>query len=262
MNTCLTCRTDLEDEAYVCASCQTIMRNRLAQIVEYYAQAELELQPGSGTGARGNERSLGVRIAALDFLAGHDVVAVLGSWERDWRETYGLADPKAGRDIQATLVQVVNFLLAWLPRACTDHPAVDDFTRELHECWQKARSAARMAPSRRTVVDCPTILEDGSSCSGKISLDDQDQTYCRSCHTTRDLDQLLHITGTDSAAPVWVDPEAAAKQARIPERTLRRWASRGWITRSHGRYDLRSIDAFIQTRRVDGYRRLAKEVGT
>lgn len=84
-----------------------------------------------------------------------------------------------------------------------------------------------------------TIDTDGQPCTGKISLDDQDQTYCRQCRTTRNLDLLLAITGADNAAPVWVDGEAAAKQSRIPERTIRRWASRGWITRSHGRYDLR-----------------------
>ena len=250
MSICLTCDNDAA-ERQICHHCQTRMRYRLTDIVEFYAIAEDELSPGASTGgAAGSERSIGVRVIALDFLAGHDVVAILDSWERDWRETYGLADPKAGTDVQATLVQIVNFLLAWLERACTDHPAIEEFAHELRHCWNTARSAARMTPASRVVVDCPTILEDGSNCTGRISLDDQDQTYCRQCHATRNLNQLLHITGTDSAAPVWVDPEAAAKQARIPERTLRRWASRGWITRSHGRYDLRSIDTFIQTRRV------------
>lgn len=250
MSTCLTCPNDVSTRR-ICATCQARMRHRLTDIVEFYALAEHEIAPGTTTArTTGTERSIGVRIIALDFLAGHDVVAVLDSWHRDWRDTYGLADPKAGPDVQATLVRIVSFLLAWLEQACTDHPAIEEFAHELAQSWNTARSAARMAPASRVVVECPTIDTDGQPCTGKISLDDQDQTYCRQCRTTRNLDLLLAITGADNAAPVWVDGEAAAKQSRIPERTLRRWASRGWITRSHGRYDLRSIETFIQTRRV------------
>lgn len=233
--------TRTPDIAQVCAPCRVRMRDQLRDVVEFYAIAEHELVPGSATGARGSERTIGVRVAALDFLAGHDVVAVLGLWERDWRETYGLADPKAGRTVAATLVEIVKFLHAWLDRACDDHPAIDDFARELGDAWATARSAARMTGQRKTVVDCPTVNDDGTACGGHVTVTDDTDTYCRRCGTHRTIDRLLAIAAADRTTPVWVDPEAAAHHSGIPERTLRHWASKGWIVRSHGRYDLRSI---------------------
>lgn len=248
--TCVICG-EASEQGFACAVCERRLRDRLANIVEFYALAEGELVPGASGGSRSSsERSLGVRVAALDFLAGNDVVAILGLWERDWRETYDLSDAKAGRDVQDTLTAIVNFLLAWLHRSCTDHPAIDDFAREVRECWGIARAAARMAPARRTLVDCPTIDEDDQACTGKIGIDDRDETHCRTCGATRTLDLLLAITGADDAAPVWVDAEVVVRKTGVPERTLRHWAGRGKVSRSHGRYELRSVYSYIESGRV------------
>lgn len=251
MNTCVGCKQPKTETGLMCPACQTRMRNRLAEIVEFYALAEHELVPGSGSGARGSERSLGVRLAALDFLAGHDVVAVLGSWERDWRETFDLTDAKAGRDVQATLVQIVGFLIAWLDRACADHPAIDDFDRELRECWETARNAARMSPARSIAITCVADVERGNeikTCGCRIPVGADGITgrvTCKRCKTTWDVPHLLHVAISTPGAELWADPEAAAGYFRVDPSTLRKWARAGRIRREHGRYDLGSIHAAI-----------------
>ena len=247
---CVVCRRD-SHQGYACATCEQRLRDHLVDIVEFYAIAEHELVPGSSTGSRASEQGIGVRIAALDFLAGHDVVAVLASWERDWRETYGLIDAKAGATVQATLVEVVRFLGAWLHRACSDHPAVDDFAREVNECWSLARTAARMAPaSKATSITCPADLEDGSICSCRIGVDSGESTVkCPRCRTQWDVLHLMYVAIATPGAQMWADPEACAAYFHISASTLRRWANAGRITRSHGRYELRSIHDAINAER-------------
>ena len=247
---CVICARRSE-QGYACAACEARMRDRLGEVVEFYALAQNELLPGSSGGDRGTERSLGVRLSALDFVAGHDVVAVLGLWERDWRDTYGLADPKAGRGVEETLVECVKFLVAWLHRACVDHPAIDDFARELRECWSQARSAARMSPARKaTTITCPADLDDGSMCECRIGVDGTDHdVVCPRCRTTWDVPHLMHVAISTPGVEMWADPAAASAYFGIAERTLRHWAERGRVQRSHGRYELHSIHHAIASER-------------
>lgn len=248
---CVMCRRE-SNQGHACARCEQRLRDQLVDIVEFYAIAEHELVPGSSTGARATEQGIGVRIAALDFLAGHDVVAVLGSWERDWRETYCLTDAKAGRDVQATLVEIVRFLTAFLHRACTDHPAIDDFGTEVRESWSLARAAARMAPaSATTSITCPADGQDGSICGRRIGIDAAETSVvCPSCRTTWDVLHLMYVAISTPGTEMWADPEACAAYFRIATSTLRRWAIAGKIKRNHGRYELRSIHSAISAERT------------
>lgn len=251
---CVVCSKPMDrervGERMACPSCQTQMSIHLVDVLEFYALAEGELLPGSSTGARGTERSIGVRIAALDFLAGHDVVAVLALWESEWRETYGLSvDPMIARPVPS-LSRSVAFLQTWLPRACTDHPAIDEFARELRECWGLAQSAARVSPARSLSITCVADDErhDDGICGKRIpvSVDEiRGRVTCSRCRTTWDVPHLMHVAIATPGAELWADPEAAAGYFRVGVSTLRRWASNGRIAREHGRYELHSIHTAI-----------------
>ena len=232
-----------------CPECQQRMDGQLVDVLEFYALAEGELLPGSGSGARGTERSLGVRLSALDFLAGHDAVTVLGLWESEWREYYDLSiQPMLARP-EPLLARSVAFLRAWLPRACDDHPAVDDFAHELHDCWAEGRTAARCAPaSTVTSVDCPADDDSHESgiCGKRIGIDAEVRTVqCHRCRTVWDVPHLIHVALSMPGAQMWADPEAAARYFSLHEGTLRKWAAAGRIIREHGRYELHSIHAAI-----------------
>lgn len=238
-------------DVLACGPCETKMHDRLADIVNYYALTEGELVPGSGTGTRGSERSLGVRLAALDFLAGNDVVAVLASWESEWREHYGLTIQPMLTRPTPLLARSVAFLRAWLPRACTDHPAVDEFARELHDCWQTARNAARMSPARTMTITCVADIERAGTtrtCSSRIPVSPDNitsQVTCNRCRTTWDVPHLIHVAISTPGAELWADPEAAAGYFHVDPSTLRKWARAGRIRRDHGRYELHSVHAAI-----------------
>ncbi len=253
MSLCLICHQ--KSNRYACHKCQQRMRRQLAEILENYALTAAELIPGSSSGRRGTERSIGVRIEALDLLGGFDIIPVLGMWERDWRETFHLAEHERAGRVPATLSGIVKFLTTLLPRACIEHPAIDDFARELRDCHTQTRIAARVTSYRIMMVACPTIDEDGVKCAGEIPLrtyaatENDESTSalitCRVCRVTRSLETVVTIAMFDSEGEIWIDPEAAALHFGISRSKLHKWAAEGKIMRSHGRFELHSIEVAL-----------------
>lgn len=238
MRICVICRRPQQVERMACAVCQVRMDDHLVDILEFYALAEGELQPGRNGSGRSGEQGIGLRIDALDFIAGHDVVAVLASWESDLRETYGLSTlPMLSRP-RPLLGRSVAFLRAWLPRACESFAPIDDMGREIHECWSTARNAARCAPRSGWRVSCPADLPDGRLCGTWLVIHSQtDEVSCRRCRTVWQVDWLMRVAAAAKSA-VWVDREAVLERYGITDRTLRRWVVEGRVTRKRELYDI------------------------
>jgi hypothetical protein len=81
------------------------------------------------------------------------VAAVLEDWERDWRETLGLA----GATNEPTLTNITTFLLDQLGWAAQRHPAFPDFHHEIRQLHQHLEHAA--GTTERPIqgfVDCLT----------------------------------------------------------------------------------------------------------
>lgn len=250
---CVICQQATDHMA--CITCQRRIRNNLADIQTYAALAANELIPGRGGDGRSTERGLGIRLDALDLVAGFDVLPVLELWERDWRETYHLApygpasaERNAGQASEATLTSVLRFLGQWLDRACTDHPAIDDFHDEVRTCWHQARQAANAQPRQAWRVTCPTDQGD-SECGNPLRVTGQDfgnTINCRQCQTTWPTERLLMVVASSQRAELWLDPEAASEWVGVNPRTLRKWASQGKIKREHGRYEVHSLRNALQ----------------
>jgi len=250
-----------------CGHCETKMRDQLTDILEFYALTEGELAPGrTGTGGS-TERSIGVRVAALDFLAGNDVVAVLGLWEREWQEHYELTISADTVRPTVTLLSAVTFLKAWLPTACMSHPAIDDFAIEVRDSWRLARAAARIESPRKTLIQCPADVEmsDGIITCGRLITIKSEQldedVYCKGCQTKWNPRRLIAVALTTSDAHAYADAEAATAYFGLDAATLRKWGKSGKIKQSHGRYELRSIQQAIEDDREIAYSRLARRVG-
>lgn len=235
-------------ERMACQRCETIMRQQLSHIVEYQALAEDNLIPGRGGDGRATERTLGINVAALDTVGAFDAIAVLESWERIWREDYGLtpygpASAERQPTAAATLVGIVNFLQSWLSKSCSEHPAIDEFAAELRNLHRASQQAAGQTSRAAWRVTCPTDLEDGE-CGTRLRVSGEDfggHVTCRSCSTTWPVERLLRVVASSQHAQLWLDPEAASQWLGISERTLRLWAREGRIQRANGRYEVHSL---------------------
>ena len=253
-NTCVICRTPSDHMA--CIRCHKRISDRLGDIVQYVALAEGELLPGQGGDGRGTERGLGIRLDALDLVAGFDVLPILESWERMYREEWGYAPwgpttlqrgQGQANQAQAYLVGTVRFLRSHLDKIC-EHPAVDDFNAEINTCWHQARNAAGRQPRQAWRVTCPTDTEDGE-CGTLLRVTGQDfggDVICRTCNTSWPTERLLRVVASSTEADLWVDTDVAVRHTGVPESTLRRWGKDGKIKRKGSLYEYKSLNEVMR----------------
>lgn len=248
---CVICQHQTDHMA--CPRCETKMRRQLADLPTFMELASANLIPGQGGDGRSTERSLGINIAALDTVAGFDAIAVLESWERIWREDYGLSPYGLATSILAdtrastTLRHIVGFLSAFLARSCKEHPAIDEFAAELRSIHRQGQQAAGQTRRAAWTVTCPADADDGE-CGHVLLVSGDDfggEVTCRSCRTTWPVERLLHVVASSKHAELWLDGQAAAMHLGVSERTLRTWAAEGRIKRDHGRYEVHSLRALV-----------------
>jgi len=258
---CPCCGHREPDLGIACTKCRDLAQRRLVDILEFYALSEGELEVGRGGGGRSSGRSLGLRIDALDFLAGNDVMPRLEMWERDWRETRQLS-PQPGRGrvdglphAKATLCGVIDFLQVHLTWAYTEHPGVDEFHGDLAQLHGQAANDARVMRPKVHVVSCPTEVdlaepdEHGNTigtCGNDLVLRELDleaHVRCDACSTSWQVRRLLLVAAADTTAEVWVAEDDVALIHGISTRVLRKWAKAGRVLRKSGRYELDSVRA-------------------
>lgn len=157
----------------VCPRCQDRTDDDLAEIGALYCLLDVhrhtfELLGPADTNARGRRidppapGDLDV-MAVLDARGGP--WGVLASWALLIREER-LERPQTGRGAEVdadttpvTFVALVAFLRAWWPRLCDDHPAADDFAREMRDVRRVLDEAVRGPRERRVRLgDCPVVL--------------------------------------------------------------------------------------------------------
>jgi len=259
------------ENGHVCTECAAWLMRSVAEIARLCADAALSLEPGStsggGSGAFGSKPPLRIdaldpELTMLELNAGDPTSAVtileaLEMWERLVREERGMAPygpasaHRAARIMGAgnsahstsvTLTGVVGFLgsaVPWMIDA-PDWP-IDEFADHIRRSvmllgrWDLTRQASGYA------VPCPTLTDSGECGYMLRYWDASEAVTCRRCHATRSASQLVTVVLSGEDRAIWVDPEAAAAHYGVSERELRRWASKGHVKRSHGRYLLSDI---------------------
>jgi hypothetical protein len=267
LNTCHICHTPTNTNT--CQHCQTTIRNQLQDIATYTTQAQQELTPNKGGDGRTQTIPIGIRLNALDLTAGNDILPTLEEWERDWRHTYNLtpygpasAARNQGKPQSQHIHGVLEFLTTWLPTAAQTHPAISDFAHEIRQLRQQAQHAANQQPRQSWNISCPADMpleskirhhtgdnmpdgqKDTSECGNVLRVTGEDfgaYKTCKHCNTHWEVNRLIQVAATSQQANIWIDPETAANQTGISQRTLRQWAQHGKIKRHKGLYEYHSL---------------------
>ena len=261
---CLVCGKDSNHLA--CVECFVIMHRQLSEIPEYYALASGEYwsQGTSSNSGGSNERSLGLRVEALDARSPRNAISALEEWERDWRETLDVfgndqhalrsqRSRKAGewnrsdtRDLMGTsLVGVTRFLLKHLDSACNVHPAIDVFAQELHHIHRKIKAAAREPSEQVSIIECPADYQQGI-CKAELRLSKAD-IECHLCGTTWDQSRLLMVAKS-AGTNTWQPAGVISEHLGVPPSTLSSWARQGHVRRKGTCYLWSSVVAHLEAR--------------
>lgn len=296
----------------VCPRCVALIDSHLGELLDLHtlAAAATTAALTRGQGAQGprtsggsHEPPLGINVDAADLALGEALLSTddsldeppwmgLETWERDWREVYGLAPyglasaDRLGRDAAscdekapwsdsgaelapelhpcdsdrptgrhatpATLVGVVGFLRVWWPRVAEDHPAADEFARDVKRMRGWARSAVRadqMSEHDRPilVIPCPGGDE---PCGHRLPVHRQPLAIdgpparvainCPKCGAHWDAARMLD-GARERGVPVWVSLPDAAAWLDVHLATIYRMVERGTLVRSYDRVDIGSL---------------------
>ncbi|WP_435246370.1 hypothetical protein [Streptomyces sp. NRRL F-5630] len=160
---CVICHRALwtdEQHRYACPPCTLRIAGDLAAIPGLYAQLPTVLAPGSGSGGPAVSGSrtapLPLRLEPLSLHARGGVTATLQSWIEDWHETLGYQPQRWTGGLQQQCEQAVARLQLLLPWASEEHPAVDDFAREVRELRRACERQITGEPAERKIrLACP-----------------------------------------------------------------------------------------------------------
>lgn len=218
MTACVVCpvfrpaaKPRLPDFPPVCDGCRDRVRSELSEIPDLYALIPGELEPTSTAGAKvsGTKAApLPVRLDALNLLVGatggdgvvEDLdrdqvgaippVVVLDQWARDWADTRGDHYPAP------TITRLTDWLLDRLPWALDNHPAIDEFAREINQTLRSIKGVVQSTKTGEPVGRCPSKLNDDSRCNTRLFADPYlDLISCGRCGTswTRSGQGWIHL---------------------------------------------------------------------
>ena len=72
------CPICAKESTGLCQRCEMRIHRHLEDIKDFYEAAHAELIPGNGGhGSSSGERTIGINVAALSFIAGDDILKVL-----------------------------------------------------------------------------------------------------------------------------------------------------------------------------------------
>lgn len=260
MTMCILCanrgRERQLDTGHCCPACTQRIRDHLTDILRLAVDAAAWIDRKSGTtvgslayGSRPpiNLDAIDPEATLIDLNPGDPssavtILAALEMWERAIREDrgmapYGIASSHRTALGQTTLFGVVEFLQGQVDWCVTEPTfGLEEYADHLRRSVQALRRWDAQLDNRGTPAICPTILDDGTECGGRlryVTLDEQ--VTCRRCGTTRDAMTLIAVSLADGRS-VWVDAENAARILRVSESTVRRRAAAGQIPARGGLY--------------------------
>lgn len=245
MTTCNICEKSIEQEG-ICQRCAKRIHTHLDDIGEFWIGAHSELLPGrTGSGSQSSERTLGVNIQALSFIAGDDILGICHEWEKVIREGRNLTPPALieakglGDEIKATLTFHATHL-EWSGK----QEWIGEFAREIRELHQMGLAASRSYVERVHRIACPTQLDD-SICGNLLTVNKDDPLdifTCPRCDNHWNTLRLVSVA-MDSKNEIWLDAEAIGIYFQMNAKSVKQFARRKKVAKRGSLYDLIDFQA-------------------
>ena len=113
-------------EVGLCLICEKRICQMLDDLYDFWDAAHGQLQPARGAGGRSSEMSIGINVAALSFIGGHDILRLLHSWEAWIRQERKLTPPAfipKPESLAKEIANAIDFAKAHLLWSVNQHPA-------------------------------------------------------------------------------------------------------------------------------------------
>lgn len=243
---CTIC-TKPTEQVGLCARCHNGLHKKLDDILEFWQLAHDELLPGrSGSGGRSSERTIGLNVNALSFIAGHDILGCLHEWEKLIREARELTPPALvakAKSLEDEITQGVKFAQANLAWSGTQD-WIADFAGEVKDIHSQGMQAAKQFVEKTRRIPCPATMPDGQYCEKPLKVDSDDPLKlfeCRKCGTTWSTIRLIAVAMSNPQQPVWLDAEAIGTYLGMTYKNVHEFARRHKIARRGELFDLQQI---------------------
>ena len=215
---CFGCGYNKPISEVTCLRCLATCKIELANLPILLRQADTDdfLQPkrsGLGGGSRSGRIPPGHDENTMDYVAGHDLLGVLYSWQDLIRDLLVL-EPRLNLrgDVQAKVENAVEFILVHWEWLSKQDDFATDFIREIRGLHALGMAiTGQNQPKVRQIV-CPADFR-GKTCSNKLSVDGSDLNAiieCKKCKTSWTTSWLIQVALAVPEADVWVDAEAIA----------------------------------------------------
>ena len=239
---CFGCGYNKPESEVTCLRCLTTCKIELANLPILLRQAGGFLQPGSGgRGSSSGERTIGVNVSALDFVAGHDLLGTLYAWQDLTRDLLGLHERLTLRgDVQSLVERAVEFLQVHWEWFSKQDDFIGDFIREIRGLHSRGMAITGQNQPKVRQIGCPTDTGTGL-CGRKLTVDGSDLNAvieCKRCKTNWTTSWLIQVALDQPHADVWVDAEAIAQYKNLSPNHVRKVAKKWSVPQIGSLYHL------------------------
>ena len=231
----------------LCERCHSKFHQILDDLGEFWSASHDELLPGrSGSGGRSSERTIGLNVAALSFVAGSDILGILHEWEKVIRADRRLTPPAMVRkpeSVGAEIVDAIAFAQTHL-RWAGEQEWISDYMREVKELHAMGMAAARRFVKKARRIACPAEVSEGGNCNNLLKINDDDPLdifQCRKCESQWTTLRLIAVAMSDPHRDIWLDAEAIAAYTNIQERQVYRIVKKEKISRKGQLYNVKQF---------------------
>lgn len=229
----------------LCSRCQGWVHRMLDDLLELWLAAHQELIPGNGgAGSSSGERTIGINVAALSFIAGDDILKILHSWEGEVRQERNLTPPALlkKRSLENEIKDAIRFAQAhldWMGQQSW----IGDFVDEVRELHKTGSAAARRTAEKVKRIACPADDADGLPCGQILRLTDNlfDIIECRKCETQWTAIRLVAVALADERKDIWLDADAIGSYLSLNPKYIHKFCKRHEISKKGYLYNLKEI---------------------